>query len=744
MVDQWIQQELQHQLSRRQLVVVLDPEGQLEQLIPAWIQEGNKVVQLDHTLAEEWRRVKEELFLRVKIEKAEKENTIIYSKRPKKQLSFLFDYTETHGVLDFSNAEEWLRQKLFAETGLQIQLGKDELLTAAKASVGKDIKWWKSVIQGLTDVVNLDEEILPFIANPEEWEKQQAPEVVAYVRQKLFAYIGQPQTDKKATVLANEIVEQLFQNLALNQLGEDKAWYNNWLDSNQYIDILKQKSKHFKLPAGINHWKVEGNHCFEEIDRKELLDVVANLHNAAFKTKYHSVIKKRISNHRNPLVPAWWKDISIVLSFNPSRIAKLFSLEEIITYYTTEYQLLDRAIRNLYQSFLNESDIIKPIQEYYQTINQELIDKWFSYKADYQTNQQGFLVDLIINSTKKIAVIVGDGVRWEIADAVANALDKTYEIQKQVMLADLPSETEHNMSALYVGENQVLKIQSEREKELVKRTGKEITFKKLVDINTTTQDSILVLTYKDIDSAGEKLQLDAIKLFSEFEKVLVNKIEELLRAGYEEVHLVTDHGFVLTGLLSDADKLEVSVNGNHSKSERYIRSENEQHNDILWCLDRPYDQYNYINVAQSDRPFRTPGVYGFAHGGFAPQEVIVPNFMFMRKGSAQPALHIFISNKEQLKEVSGEYFKVKLETKTSGNSLFDAQREVNIVLYHNNVLMHIQKGIDIKKDEVWDKEFGFEGKNEIVLIIEDASTREKLDQVTVKKSSARDLGGLFN
>ncbi|WP_177760872.1 PglZ domain-containing protein [Flavobacterium sp. I3-2] len=743
MVDQWIQQELQHQLSRRQLVVVLDPEGQLTQLVPAWQQAGYQLHQLNHSLPEEWQRVKEELFLRVDIEKAQKVETIIYSQRPKKQLSFLYDYTETHGVLDFSNTEEWLRQKLFKETGLQIQLTKEELLTAAKASVGKDIKWWKAVIQGLADVVNLEQEILPFIANPDAWEQQQADEVIQYVRQKLFAFVAQPVSDKPLKVLVQEVVEQMLHNIVQNKATEDKVWYTNWLDSNQYIAVLKQYVKHFTIPQGFNHWEVESNHCFEEIDRKQLVDVVSNLHNVAFKTKYHSTIKKRIGNHRNPLVPMWWKDISVVLSFDPSKISKLFSLKEVVAYYTTEYQALDRAIRNLYQEFLNEESILKPIQEYYQSINQELIDKWFTYKDDYQSNQQGYLVDLIKNSTKKLAVIVGDGVRWEIAEAVANAIDKTYEVHKQVMLADLPSETEHNMSALYVGDQQVLAKQSDREKELLKRTGKDIAFKKLVDTNATTQDPILVLTYKDIDSAGEKLQLDAIKLFAEFEKVLIKKIEELLRAGYEEVHLVTDHGFVLTGLLSDADKLEVSIDGNHSKSERYIRSVEKQHTDILWSIPKKYEQYQYINVAQSDRPFRTPGVYGFAHGGFAPQEVIIPNFMFKRKGNAQPALQVFISNKNQLTEVSGEYFKIKLETQVSEDSLFDSQRTLNITLYHNNIPLQTVEVITIQKNQQWDKEFGFEGHQQIVVLVEDATTKEKIDQVVVNKSTARDMGGLF-
>lgn len=743
MVDKWLQQELQHKLQNRQLVVVLDPEQQLDQLVPLWDKKIGKIYPLDSSLSEEWQRTKEELFLRVEIEKEDKVPTIIYSQREKKQLSFLYDYTETHGVIDFSNPEEWLRRKLFAETGMQVQLSKEDLLTAAKASVGKDIKWWKMVIQGLTDVVNLDQEILPFLSQPGIWEKKQSPEVISYVRQKLFEFTNQPVSDKKADVLAEEVVGQLLTNIANNQLNDDAIWYNNWLDSHQYLETLKSSIHNFSLPEGINYWEANFNHCFETIDILQLKDVVASLHNSAFKTKYLPIIRKRADNSKNPLVPTWWKDIVVVLSFDQYKIAALKSLKEIITYYITEFHLLDRAIRNLYQAFLNDSSIIKPIQEHYQTINQELIDKWFIYKEDYKTNQQGHIVELIKQNQKKLAIIVGDGVRWEIADAVAASLDVRISVHKEVMLADLPSETEHNMSALYVGNNRVLKIQSDREKELLKLTGKEITFKKLVDINTTTQDPILVLTYKDIDSAGEKLQLDAIKLFAEFEKVLKQKIEELLRSGYEEVHLITDHGFVLTGLLSEADKLDIAIDGDCNKSERYIRSGKKQTNAILWSFPKAYDKFHYLNVAQSERPFRTPGVYGFAHGGFAPQEVIIPNFKFYKKGNAQPALQVFIANKIQLKDVTGEYFKIKLETKASGNSLFDSQRFVDVVLYKDNAVLERVENIGIQKDQFWDRELSFYGQQELTLVIEDSSSKEKLDQVTVYKSSARDMGGLF-
>jgi hypothetical protein len=83
----------------------------------------------------------------------------------------------------------------------------------------------------------------------------------------------------------------------------------------------------------------------------------------------------------------------------------------------------------------------------------------------------------------KTAIIVGDGVRYEIADFVATELQKHFKVDKQVMLADMPSETEHNMSALYVGNNQILSIHKDREASLTQTTGKDIVYMPLEQLN---------------------------------------------------------------------------------------------------------------------------------------------------------------------------------------------------------------------------------------------------------------------
>jgi len=301
----------------------------------------------------------------------------------------------------------------------------------------------------------------------------------------------------------------------------------------------------------------------------------------------------------------------------------------------------------LYAEFLNEETIIRPIQEYYESLNDELLQHWFEYINEYKQNQAGFLSELFKQATPKTAVIVGDGVRYEIAEYVAEQLSDSFQVNKEVMKAGIPSETEHNMSALYMQVGEIEKVHKNREKRLVELSVKEIIFKNLEQLNYSETSDYLVLTYKDIDSAGEKLQLGSLKLFSEFEKVLVEKIELLINKGYK-AHLVTDHGFVLTGLLDEADKIEVNLTGKYELHERYIRTVEKQNISLLVEFKEKYKDFNYINVAKNFRPFKTVGVYGFSHGGLTPQEVIIPNFVFEKKHKAIEGLTVEILNKNEL------------------------------------------------------------------------------------------------
>ena len=376
-------------------------------------------------------------------------------------------------------------------------------------------------------------------------------------------------------------------------------------------------------------------------------------------------------------------------------------------------------------------------------MNHELSLHWLDYSNQFQSNQQGYLPQLIAQSKPGIAIIVGDGVRYEIAAFIASQLQQKCKVTIDVMFADMPSETEHNMSALYVGNNEVLPLHKDREKRLSESTGKEITYLNLDALHYGIKAEYLILTYKDIDSAGEKLQMGAIKLFKDFENVLTEKIQLLLNMGYHHVHLVTDHGFVLTGLLDEADKIDPIVAGKNEVHERFVRTIEKQTDKDWLPFEKPYGEFKYVYAARSQRPFKSKGVYGFSHGGFTPQEIIIPNFVFSKDAPVAKGLEVNILNKKELSEVTGELFGLKIQATAKADDLFSASRKIQVLLYANNITYSSSNIITIEPGATKSFDFSFGGHGEITAVVVDANSQEQIDAVKIKKSNARDLGGLF-
>jgi hypothetical protein len=746
MTDNWIIQDIEKLIALRNRVVIVDPSGECAYLLPHIEKKQYNILKTDASKTEEWQRVKEELMLRYEAESTHKNDKVVfYVTRPKDELSFLFDYCFTHGCIDLTNPVEWLRKKLFANTGHQITLDNPMLLTAAKLGIGKDLVWWKKILQNLEELVSVEDEFIPFLCSPEVFFMDTEADVKRLFEEKLFDLIGQKYRKVPEKTLAIEVVNYLFSRLLNNNVSTELlSIYHKWLDSNAYSTSLKDYIASYKIDSQLNIWNVHPDHCFVAIDKLQLQQITANFRDKSFVKEKLQKLHSRIKNRKAAnFVPLWWDDLITLFEFDNMPLAYCNSLEKVSSFYTTQFHKVDRAIRNIYAFFLQEEDIVRPLQEHYESLNNELLQHWFDCKNDYQTNQQGYLPKLIAQAKPGTAIIVGDGVRYEIAAYVASQLQNKCKTSLDIMFADIPSETEHNMSALYVGNNQVLSIHKDREKRLSETTGKEITYMNLEALHYGIKADYMVLTYKDIDSAGEKLQMGAIKLFKEFENILIEKIQLLLNMGYHQVHLVTDHGFVLTGKLDESDKIDPDAKGKKEVHERFIRTADKQ-NDKDWLVfDKPYGEFKYIYAAKSQRPFKSKGVYGFSHGGFTPQEIIIPNFVFSKENVTSNGLEINILNKKELNEVTGNLFGLKIQATSKADDLFSASRKIQILLYANNITYSSSNIITIESGTTQSFDFSFGGHSEIVAVVVDASTQEQIDSVKIKKSNARDLGGLL-
>jgi hypothetical protein len=745
MTEQWLIQDIKKLMQHRNRMVLLDPTSQCSFVLSILLQNQIEILKTDNTISEHWQQEKEELFMRYEAETVLKDSPLVfYVTRPQEKMSFLFDYCFTHGCLDLSHPQEWLKKKIFTHTGLQVNLDNPMLLTAAKLGIGKDLAWWKKIVQNLEEVIDLDDELLPFVHNPEEYLNLKDPSIIRLFEEKIHELLGQQYISKPAKILAQEVVKVMLDGLANNEISTTLLQlYYKWADSATYRPSLETYINNYKLNGNANPWNAHPDHCFEKLDLIALSQITGNCRDKSFVADKLLKLKPRILSTKTKIfMPLWWHDLLSLFEANTDILSNCKNLNAFIEFYTGSFSRVDRAIRNLYETFLNNEDIIRPLQEYYEGLNHLVLQSWFEFYPDYKSDQQGYLTKLISTAKAKTAVIVGDGVRYEIADFVATELQKYFKVDKQVMLADMPSETEHNMSALYVGKNEVLKIHSEREIRLVQATGRDIGFNQLEKVNYGSNADILVLTYKDIDSAGEKLQQAAIKLFSEFENVLIEKITLLLHMGYHEVYLITDHGFVLTGLLDEADKIDPNATGKKDVHERFIRTADKQANNDWLAFEETYAEYNFVYAAKNHRPFKSKGVYGFSHGGFTPQEIIIPKFKFSKQKAATSSLAVSISNKADLSDITGDLFVIKLQAAKEATDLFAAQRKVLVKLYAGNKEYQSSNIISLDAGKIESFEFSFNTNTQVQAVLLDAVTQEQLDTTTIKKSTLRDLGGL--
>lgn len=739
MIEKWLRAEIDTKLKNSNRIIILDEFSEWEFLVEAACVGPFLLKRKNND--KKWKQKQDELFLRYNIEKNYKNSdVIVYVQGELGSDSFLVDYAKTGGCIVLSKV--WVREALLRETSLQVSLTDEELYTACHVGVKKDLNWWKRVIQKIEDVLTLEDDILQFMDDPNGFMKKQSQTVRNLYIQEFCKLLGQPLQEKPYDTFANEISKHIFEGIINGNIAKrEYSIYCKWLDSHEHEPVFKKYLSMFKIPDNIEISKVNDNHCFDEIDRRELIYLVNNLGDSTKVQTSLGRIKRRINNmKKNPYVADWWPDVTDVIDVSMS--CKDASIDKISTYYTTHFAAKDRSMRHILAYWKAAENIVRPLQERYEQMNQDMLKVWFAHYDEYKENQKGYLVRLIKDNTKKIAIIVGDGVRYEVADSVASRIEPGINVEKKIMYAGLPSETEHNMSALYTTGGKIIAAKSEREKLLSQGTGKNITYLQLEEVNETTDGDILVLTYKDIDDAGEKMQQAMLKLVNEFEDILVEKIQLLLHLGYKEVHLVTDHGFVLTGILDESDKIPTDdISGSKKVSERYIRSVDEQNNEKYISLFEPYGEYNYVNFAKSSRPFSSTGKYGYSHGGFTPQEVVIPNFIFTYEKTNQ--LDVNIVNKKDLSEVNGDIVAIKISSADEAVDVMSYQRRVRVVLYTDGKEIDKSSILTMEAGKKESLDLSLYGASEAVVVVIDEDTKDQLDKASIHKTKMRDLGGLL-
>lgn len=745
MIDQWFINDLQVIYASHSVAVFIDESGDAEFLL--------KILGAEYTVQQANSEL-EELHIKYLIEKAQPSNErfLVYTRSKKDDLKFIREYCETCGCLEIRYLQNYIKDKLHQTLNLNINLPKEELIAAAKVSVGKERTYWMDLShKGATEIFDLNKELLPFVHDPDTYSKEKYDAQLREIfYRKVNELLGQDYLSKPAPTLAGEVVKAMLDGLAAGCCNKTlESVYKGWLDSVSYRGSFNGYLGSYKLSSDLDIWNVSIHHPFRQVDERWLAEINKNITDKEHLSTTLAKLRQRDqSRQAHALGICFWNDVIALLEFDPKDIAYLSSFSECVEFYKKHFCRLDTAIRNLYAEFLNKKELLEPFQMLYKEHVSVFLDKWFRFFGDYQENQTGTLQRIIDDAGGlKTTVIVGDGVAYEIAVLVAAKVKGSVKLSKDSILADIPSDTENNMSRIYMDNGVTEAVQGNREKYLAAQNPDvSIDFIRLDEVtDEACPGQFLICTYKDIDDMGEKLQQKALKYFRETIDFFAEKISVLLASGYAKVYLITDHGFVLTGLLSEADKISVSPKGDFEKAERYIRTEVKQ-TDLTPALieaEKSYKQYGYLYFSKNINPFKTPGLYGFSHGGVSPQELVTPYFCWERSSASAASLSVSIENKGDLKDVTGGLFSIKIRADKGAGDLFSMERKVHLVFFANKAQVNKSDVFTIQRNERITKEYTFDGHSEIEVHLLDAATKQQLDRAVVKQNNDRDLGGLL-
>lgn len=425
----------------------------------------------------------------------------------------------------------------------------------------------------------------------------------------------------------------------------------------------------------------------------------------------------------------------------------LNTADEYVHHYQTDYYLTDQYYRQateLYFKIDPTSELFDCIQKVKLSLDQNYsklcnrinlewtrcLKETGGMDSVHLLRQDDFYDEKIKPIQKKVAVIVSDALRYEIAQELIGELAKSRHIASlKPALAMLPTETKyckpallpHHELKLYgqgdeqdmAVDNRILSDTTKRCEHLQKyRDGAIcVNFETVAEYNREKNREIfkhsLVYIFHDvIDKNGHN------GTSKEIVTNCRNAINELatmipkIHASYNvtEVYVTSDHGFLFNDIqFAEKDKHKINEECLERSTRYYLtNSEKEEPGVIKFRLDTVSGMLNASNVMvavpQGTNRFAAPsGGYMFTHGGAALQEIVIPVIVSRqeRTDSKQP-VGVMVLDRKLSMQASRLRFKL---LQTEAVSMDMKERLIKVALYYNDAPVTPIKDVILDKTD---------------------------------------------
>lgn len=534
-----------------------------------------------------------------------------------------------------------------------------------------------------------------------------------------------------------EIHEKPHVNLENYYIGNKSEIYlfvDNLLQNKLTSKIITKKFHDIGKNLGIQERieeleidKIVKGTLFEYFDKLTIKEIEDKLNKDL---KEYDIYKKYIDIRLdNTLWKEEYKDayVAILAAINLYRLKEEFyvkerdTLHEIFDDYKKEYFKIDRYYREFYYSYDNVKDIkirgildrldVK-IKDFYENEYLEnLLGEWSNHiqERDKLPRQKDFYNFNIENIDTRVAVIISDALRYEVATEIQEKLFKntsSKNITLGGMLTSLPSITSIGMANLlphkkieYLVEDKKILVDginsssTENRDQILRKhstNSSAISFDKLKKMYREDQleyikgKKVIYIYHDSIDAIGDKGKTEnqtfvacdaAVKQITDMTKILAS-------IGVVNIIITSDHGFIYErGEIKEYDKLEFSQEGYKALGKRYGIIDKEVKEKSSTTLKLENENYG-VFPNKNQRIKASGNGLQFVHGGISPQEMIVPILKYRSGANATKAKKVAVRLKEAYGKITSNITKFgiyQLDGVSNLNKIFE--RKVRIALY---------------------------------------------------------------
>lgn len=478
--------------------------------------------------------------------------------------------------------------------------------------------------------------------------------------------------------------------------------------SEKIKEIFYELGEELDIKSVIDKLEVEAlvlGTAFEYFDKLTIKYIAENLNSeVANYDRYLKYINIRLDNtlYRSKYFDYYKMLITVInlLKIKDELVIRDKSIDGIFKEYINIYYKIDR----LYRDFIVSYDSIKgkssnelfdklerKISQFYEKdYLEELLLVW----ADNFTTESGlplqkdFYNEYIKNSDTRVAVIISDGLRYELGEEIAEKLKKeasAKEINLKAMLTGLPSFTQVGMANLLPDNERVIDplrkiytisgintINTENREKILKLPCEEssaIIFKDFKNMSRNEQDEfikgkkVIYIYHDNIDGIGDKSKTEdeTFEACDMAIKDIVGISKLLSSLGIVNIYITSDHGFLYERkVVEEYNKIELD------KSEvepvvigkRYALYEKEI--EQKGCITIKIDDYFGVFPKKNQRIKASGSGLQFVHGGLSPQEMIVPVIQYRSGVHSKKAEKVRVRIKESTGKITSNLNKFTL------------------------------------------------------------------------------------